>query len=143
MSRRRVVITGMGTVNPLANSVPEYWAGLIAGRSGIAPLTLFDAKDFRATFGGEVKGFDPVPALGISARDARRLDRFSQFALAATQEAVRDSGVDFAKEDPIRCGVIVGTGIGGLNTFEEGYNDYRDGGPRRINLLVIPKMIAN
>src|SRR5438128_12298258 len=112
MSRRRVVITGMGTVNPLANSVPEYWAGLIAGRSGIAPLTLFDAKDFRVTFGGEVKNFDPVTALEINTRDARRLDRFTQFALAATQEAVGDSALDFAKEDPLRCGAIVGCGIG-------------------------------
>jgi 3-oxoacyl-[acyl-carrier-protein] synthase II len=143
MSRRRVVITGMGTVNPLANTVPEYWAGLLAGRSGIAPLTLLDAKEFRVTFGGEVKNFDPVAATGITARDARRLDRFSQFALAATQEAVRDAGLDFSKEDPLRCGVIMGCGIGGLATFEEAYDEYRTGGPRRINLLVIPKMIAN
>src|SRR5260370_997887 len=105
MSRRRVVITGLGTVNPLANNVSEYWAGLLAGRSGIAPLTLFDAKDFRVTFGGEVKNFDPVTTTGMSAREARRLDRFSQFAMAATQEAVHDSGLDFAKEDPLRCGV--------------------------------------
>ena len=143
MSRRRVVITGMGTVNTLANNVPDYWAGLLAGRSGIAPLTLLDPKEFRVTFGGEVKSFDPVAATGISARDARRLDRFSQFALAATQEAVRDAGLDFAREDPLRCGVIMGCGIGGLATFEEAYDEYRTGGPRRINLLVIPKMIAN
>lgn len=142
MSRRRVVITGMGTVNPLANNVPDYWAGLLAGRSGIAPLTLLDPKDFRVTFGGEVKNFDPAAA-GISARDARRLDRFSQFALVATREAVRDAGLDFAKEDPLRCGVILGCGIGGLATFEEAYEEYKSGGPRRINLLVIPKMIAN
>src|SRR4051812_41545862 len=120
MTRGRVVITRLGTVNPLANNVPDYWAGLLAGRSGIAPLTQFDVKDFRVTFGGEVKNFDPTAMLGINARDARRLDRFSQFGLAATQEAVRDSGLDFAKEDPIRCGVIMGSGIGGLNTFEEG-----------------------
>src|SRR5687768_353531 len=120
MTRRRVVITGMGTVNPLANSLPDYWTGLVAGRSGIAPLTLFDAADFRVTFGGEVKNFDPVAATGMSARDVRRLDRFSQFAMAATREAVRDAGLDYSKEDPLRCGVILGCGIGGLHTFEEG-----------------------
>ena len=143
MSRRRVVITGMGTVNPLAGNVSDYWAGLLAGRSGIAPLTLLDPKEFRVTFGGEVKNFDPVVAAGISAREARRLDRFSQFALAATQQAVRDAGLDFAKEDPLRCGVVMGCGIGGLATFEQAYDEYRTGGPRKINLLVIPKMIAN
>jgi 3-oxoacyl-[acyl-carrier-protein] synthase II len=142
MSRRRVVITGMGTVNPLANDVAGYWAGLRAGRSGIAPLTLLDAREFRVHFGGEVKGFDPA-AGGHDPRSLRRMDRFSQFAMVAAAEAVRDSGLDFSREDPYRCGAIVGSGIGGLNTFEEGHNDFLQGGPRRINLLVIPKMIAN
>jgi 3-oxoacyl-[acyl-carrier-protein] synthase II len=142
MSRRRVVITGLGTVNPLANNVPDYWNALLAGRSGIAPLTLFDVSPFRVQFGGEVKNFDPA-AGGLDARDIRRMDRFAQFAMAAAAEAVRDSGLDFGREDPFRCGAIIGCGIGGLSTFEEGHEDYRTGGPRRINLLVIPKMIAN
>src|SRR5262245_41607888 len=142
MSRRRVVITGMGTVNPLANDVAGYWAGLKAGRSGIAPLTLLDAKDFRVQFGGEVKNFDPG-AGGHDPKSLRRMDRFSQFAMVAAAEAIRESGLDFAKEDPYRCGAIVGCGIGGLATFEEGHSDYLNGGPRKINLLVIPKMIAN
>jgi 3-oxoacyl-[acyl-carrier-protein] synthase II len=105
-------------------------------------LTQFDPKDFRVQFGGEVKNFDPS-AGGFDPRSLRRMDRFSQFVMVATGEAVRDSGLDFSKEDPFRCGVIMGSGIGGLNTFEEGHTDYMQGGPRRINLLVIPKMIAN
>ncbi|MCX7700561.1 MAG: beta-ketoacyl-ACP synthase II [Gemmataceae bacterium] len=142
MSRRRVVITGLGTVNPLANDVAGLWNGLIEGRSGIAPLTLFDAKDFRVRFGGEVKNFDPA-AGGHDPKSIRRMDRFAQFAMVAAAEAIRDAGLDFSKEDPYRCGAIVGCGIGGLNTFEEGHSDYLQGGPRKINLLVIPKMIAN
>src|SRR2546423_7460683 len=113
MSRRRVVITGMGTVNPLANDVAGYWAGLKAGRSGIAPLTLLDAKDFRVHFGGEVKNFDPA-AGGHDPKSLRRMDRFSQFAMVAAAEAIRDSGLDFSKEDPYRCGAIIGCGIGGV-----------------------------
>ena len=142
MTRRRVVITGMGTVNPLANNVPEFWAGLLAGRSGIAPITAFDASAFRARFAGEVKNFNPADA-GLDFREIRRMDRFSQFAIAAAAEAIRDSGLDFAKEDPFRCGVILGCGVGGLNTFEDGHNELLTGGPRRLNLLVIPKMIVN
>ncbi len=142
MSRRRVVITGMGTVNPLANDVAGFWSGLKEGRSGIAPLTQFDPKDFRVHFGGEVKIFDPA-AGGHDPKSIRRMDRFSQFAMVAAAEAIRDTGLDFSKEDPFRCGAILGCGIGGLNTFEESYRDYSQGGPRKINLLVIPKMISN
>jgi len=142
MSRRRAVITGLGTVNPLANDVPEFWAGLVAGKSGIAPLTQFDVSAFRVQFGGEVKNFNPA-ASGLDARDLRRMDRFSQFAMVAAAEAISDSGLEIGKEDPYRCGAIVGSGIGGLNTFEEGHSDYINGGPRRVNLLVIPKMMAN
>src|SRR5262245_21827969 len=143
MSRRRVVITGLGTVNPLANSVPAYWSALLAGRSGIAPITQFDTKDFSVHFGGEAKGFDAAAQTGLNAREVKRLDRFAQFALAAAIEAVQDSGVDFSKEDHFRCGAVIGCGIGGLNSFEEAHNDCIRGGPRRISPLVIPKMIAN
>ena len=142
MTRRRVVITGMGTVNPLANNVSEFWAGLLAGRSGIAPIKSFDASAFRVHFAGEVKNFNPADA-GLDFREIRRMDRFSQFAIAAAGEAIRDSGLDFAKEDPFRCGVILGCGVGGLSTFEDGHNELLTGGPRRLNLLVIPKMIVN
>jgi 3-oxoacyl-[acyl-carrier-protein] synthase II len=138
---RRVVITGMGTVNPLANNLPDYWRALCAGRSGIGPITLFDTSAFKVHFGGEVKNFD---ASGIvDARSLRRLDRFTQFAMVASDEAVKDSGIDFSKEDPYRAGVILGSGIGGLTEFEEQHGRYKDAGPGRISPFVIPKMIIN
>jgi 3-oxoacyl-[acyl-carrier-protein] synthase II len=141
MNPRRVVVTGLGTVNPLALSVPDYWRNLLAGRSGIAPLTLFDVSAFKVRFGGEVKRFNPDPV--IDARAVRRMDRFTQFALVAAHEAVTDSGIDFAKLDPFRAGCIIGSGIGGLAEFEDGHNTYLNKGPSRIGPLVIPKMIAN
>ena len=141
MSRRRVVITGMGTVNPLANNVPDTWRALLAGRSGIAPLTLFDVSAFKVRFGGEVKNFSFEGVM--DARAAKRLDRFAQLAMVATHEALADSGLDVAKLDAFRIGCILGSGIGGLGEFEDGHNTYRDKGPSRIGPLVIPKMIAN
>jgi 3-oxoacyl-[acyl-carrier-protein] synthase II len=141
MNPRRVVVTGLGTVNPLALSVPDYWRNLLAGKSGIAPLTLFDVSAFKVRFGGEVKRFNPDPV--IDARTVRRMDRFTQFAMVAAHEAVTDSGIDFAKLDPFRAGCIIGSGIGGLAEFEDGHNTYLNKGPSRIGPLVIPKMIAN
>ncbi|MBA4067153.1 MAG: beta-ketoacyl-[acyl-carrier-protein] synthase II [Isosphaera sp.] len=141
MTRRRVVITGLGTVNPLGPTVPDYWRGLLAGRSGVAPITLFDTTAFKVRFGGEVKGFDPTPV--VDPRSARKLDRFTQFAVVAAAEAVRDSGLDFAKEDPFRCGCVFGSGIGGLAEFEDGHSTLLAKGPSRLNPFVIPKMIAN
>jgi len=141
MSRRRVVITGMGAVTPIGNDVRTYWQGLLAGKSGVAPLTLFDTSAFKIHFGGEVKNFHPESVL--NARDARRMDRFAQFAMVATTEAVADSGLDFGREDPYRCGVIIGSGIGGLLEFEEGHRTYMTRGPGKISPFVIPKMIAN
>lgn len=141
MTRRRVVITGLGTVNPLALSVPDYWRGLLAGRSGIAPITHFDTTNFKVKFGGEVKGFRPDPVL--DGREARRLDRFAQFAMVAAAEAVADSGLDFSREDPFRCGCILGSGIGGMNEFEDGHGTLLNKGPSRVSPFVIPKMIAN
>ena len=141
MTRRRVVITGLGTVNPVALNVPDYWRALLAGKSGIAPITHFATAAFKVKFAGEVKGFDPAALL--DARSVRRLDRFSQFALVAAAEAVRDSGLDFAKEDPFRCGCILGSGIGGLAEFEDGHTTLMTKGPSRISPFVIPKMIAN
>src|SRR4051794_18305351 len=114
---RRVVITGMGTVNPLANSLADYWKCLCAGRSGIGPITLFDTTAFKVHFGGEVKNLDL--SLYLDSKSARRLDRFTQFAMIASIEAVKDCGIDFSKEDPYRTGVILGSGIGGLTEFEE------------------------
>ena len=138
---RRVVVTGLGTVNPIAHSVPEYWQGLLAGKSGIAPITLFDVSAFKVRFGGEVKNFKPETV--IDSRSLARLDRFAQFAMFAAYEAVKDSGIDFAKYDAFKCGCIIGSGIGGLHEFEDGHETYRTKGPGRIRPLVIPKMIAN
>ncbi|HET6573063.1 MAG TPA: beta-ketoacyl-ACP synthase II [Fimbriiglobus sp.] len=139
--RRRVVVTGMGTVNPLGHSVAEYWQALLAGRSGVAPITLIDTTHFKVKFAGEVKNFDPSAL--IDGRAVRRLDRFGQFALVAADQAVRDCGLDFSKLDPFRVGVILGSGIGGIAEFEEGVGTLIAKGPSRVSPLVIPKMIAN
>src|SRR5260370_38594266 len=112
MTRRRVVITGMGTVNSLGSEVPEFWRALCAGRSGISQIELFDTSDFKVHFGGEVKNFNPETV--IDAKTARRLDRFAQFGQVAAIAAVKDKGLDFYKKDPFRVVVIIGTGIGGV-----------------------------
>jgi 3-oxoacyl-[acyl-carrier-protein] synthase II len=138
---RRVVITGLGAVTPLGVGVPVLWQGLLEGKSGIGNIELFDTSAFEVHFGGEVKHFAPEKLL--DARTARRLDRFAQFALVAAKEAVKDSGLEIAREDPFRCGVIFGSGIGGISEFEEQHSRYRDKGPGRISPFVIPKMIAN
>src|SRR5689334_18457284 len=138
---RRVVITGLGTVNPLASGVAGYWQGLLAGKSGVSLIEQFDTAAFKVRFAGEVKRFAPQDV--IEPRLVKRLDRFAQFALVGAVEAVKDSGIDFSKEDPFRCGVIFGSGIGGLSEFEEQHGRYLHGGPGRISAFVIPKMIAN
>jgi 3-oxoacyl-[acyl-carrier-protein] synthase II len=138
---RRVAITGLGTVNPLASDLKEFWRALCAGRNGISRIEQIDTTAFKVKFGGEVKNFNPEPTL--EAKVARRLDRFAQFALVAAIAAVKDSGLDFSKEDPYRAGVIVGSGIGGLNEFEEQHARYIHGGPSKVSPFVIPKMIPN
>ena len=138
---RRVVITGVGTVNSLSLDVKEFWQALLAGRSGISQIELIDTTAFKVKFGGEVKNFNPETVL--DAKVARRLDRFAQFALVASISAAKDSGIDFDKEDPYRCGVIAGSGIGGLNEFEEQHARFISSGPRKISPFVIPKMIPN
>jgi 3-oxoacyl-[acyl-carrier-protein] synthase II len=141
MTRRRAVITGMGTVNSLRSEVRGFWEALCAGRSGIGVIEQFDTTAFKVHFGGEVKGFHPETRL--DSRSARRLDRFSQFALLAAMDAIGDSGVHFDREDLYRCGVILGSGIGGLNEFEEQHARYLSSGPGKISPFVIPKMISN
>jgi 3-oxoacyl-[acyl-carrier-protein] synthase II len=138
---RRVVITGMGTVNSLCSDVPGLWSALCAGRSGVGTIELFDTSAFKVHFGGEVKNFTPETV--VDKRTLNRLDRFAQFAMVASHTAVKDCGLDFSKEDPYRCGVIIGSGIGGLNEFEEQHTRYKDQGPSRISPFVIPKMIPN
>src|SRR5947209_403166 len=138
---RRVVITGLGTVNPLAPDVKGYWQGLCAGRSGIGLIDLFDTSAFKVHFGGQVRNFNPETVL--EARAARRLDRFAQFAMVAGIQAVTDSGLDFSKEDPYRCGAIIGSGIGGFNEFEEQQRRLMAGGPGKISPFLIPKLMSN
>jgi 3-oxoacyl-[acyl-carrier-protein] synthase II len=138
---RRVAITGLGTVNSLSSDLRPFWEGLLAGKSGVSPIEQFDTSAFKVKFAGEVKHWNPEPIL--EARAARRLDRFAQFAMVAAIAAVKDSGLDFSREDPFRCGTIFGSGIGGLNEFEEQHGRYRDSGPGKISPFVIPKMIVN
>jgi 3-oxoacyl-[acyl-carrier-protein] synthase II len=138
---RRVVITGLGTVNPLSSDVEQYWRSLCAGRSGVSRIEQFDTGPFKVHIGGEVKNFEPEKYL--DAKSARRLDRFAQFALVASMAALKDSGLDLEREDLDRFGVVLGSGIGGLNEFEEQHARYIKGGPGRISPFVIPKMIPN
>jgi 3-oxoacyl-[acyl-carrier-protein] synthase II len=139
---RRVVITGMGVVCPLANDLRSYWDGLLTGRSGIARIELIDATAFKVRIAGEVKNWQPEKHL--DARAAHRLDRYAQFAMVAGAEAVRDSGIDFGRTDPTRSGAIVGSGIGGLSEYETQHTKFlQGGGPRGISPFVIPKMMPN
>ncbi len=141
MSRRRVVVTGMGVVSPVGIGVEETWGSLVAGKSGIAPITLFDASSFPTRIAGEVKGFDP--ARFMDRKEVRRNDRFIHFALAAAEMAVKDSGLDMAKEDPNRVGCIVGAGMGGLGSIEAEHRTYLEKGVRRIGPFFIPSLIIN
>ncbi len=141
MMRRRVVITGMGTVNSLCCEVCRFWRALCNGQSGVGPIGQFDTTHFKVHFGGEVKDWNPEAHL--DSKTARRLDRFAQFALVAAIAAVKDSGVNLEHEDAYRVGVILGSGIGGLNEFEEQHARYLQHGPGKISPFVIPKMIAN
>ncbi len=138
---RRVVVTGLGTVNPIAQNVSDYWRGLLAGHNGIAPISQFDTSAFKVHFGGEVKDWKPEQY--IPARQAKHLDRFAQFAMVAAKQAVADSGVAFDSEDPFRCGVMIGSGIGGMNEFIDQHIRLLEGGPGRINPFTIPKQISN
>jgi 3-oxoacyl-[acyl-carrier-protein] synthase II len=141
MSRRRVVVTGLGLVSPVGIGVEESWNALVAGRSGIAPITLFDASTFPTRIAGEVKGFDP--AKFMDRKEVRRNDRFIHFALAAAEMAMKDSGLDMSKEDPERVGCIVGAGLGGLGTIEEEHKTLLAKGVRKIGPFFIPALIVN
>ena len=138
---RRVVITGLGTINPLALNVANFWKRLCAGESGVGLISRFDVSAFKVRFGGEVRDFNPDAF--IDPKVAKRMDRFAQFALAAAIEAVTDSGLDFSREDPFRCGVILASGIGGMSAFEDDHARYRDVGPGRVSPFLIPKMMVN
>lgn len=138
---RRVVITGMGAVTPLANSVPEFWQACVDGRSGIDYVTLFDATGYPCQIVGEVKGFDPLDHM--DRREARRMARFSHFAVAASREALQSAELKLDRQDCSRVGVILGNGIGGLPSIEEAVHTIRDKSGLRIDPLFMPKMLPN
>lgn len=143
MELKRVVVTGLGTINPLGNDVESTWSNALAGKSGAGPITHFDASLFKTKFGCEVKDFDPNDL--FERKEARKYDRYSHFALQAAKEAMEDSGLDLDSEDRDRIGVIFSAGIGGIRTFEEEVGNYymnQDKGPR-FNPFFIPKMIAD
>lgn len=139
--RKRVVITGLGCISPLGNNMTDTWEGIVAGKSGAGPITLFDASNHKTCFACEVKGFDPAALFG--SREARRMDRFCQFAVAAAQEAVLHAGLSVTEENRDRIGVLVGTGIGGIGTLLEQVEVMRAKGPERVSPFLIPMMIAD
>jgi 3-oxoacyl-[acyl-carrier-protein] synthase II len=134
-------VTGLGIVSPVGNTVPEAWANIVAGKSGIGPITRFDASAFSARVAGEVKGFD-VGAY-LSPKEARRMDTFIHFGMAAGIQAVKDSGLEVTPENAERIGVNIGSGIGGLQLIEGTHDDYLGGGPRKISPFFIPGTIIN
>ena len=138
---RRVVITGMGVVTALGSTLPAFWSGLRDGKSGVADLDLFDTSQFKVHFGGQVHGFDPEALFG--SKEARRLDRFAQFAMAASVSAVEDSGIDFDAIPRERVGVYIGSGIGGLTEFETQHTVMMTKGPSKISPFTIPKLMVN
>ena len=139
--KRRVVVTGLGCVTPLANCVDGLWRKILDGRSGIHALSIIDPDPHKVRFGGDCADFEPGDA--IDAKEVKRLDRFVQFAMFAAKGAVADSGIDFAAEDSFRCGAILGSGIGGLNEIEEQMFRLFSKGPERVSPFTIPKMMLN
>ena len=139
--KKRVVITGVGAISPIGNTAAEFWQALLDGKSGIGLITRFDAAEYDAKIAGEVKGFDPT--VFIDKKEARRMDRFTQFAIAAAKMALDDSGMDLEKEDKSRIGSYVGSGIGGMDTLHDQYKTLFEKGPNRISPFFIPMMIAN
>ena len=138
---RRVVITGLGVVSPVGTGVEKFWNSLLEGKSGIAPITRFDAADFPVKIAGEVKDFDP--ALAGDKKTIRHMDRNAQFAVAAARMAVEDAKLDMEKENPDMAGTVIGTGIGGIATMEETVFRIEQKGPGKVNPFAVPMMIAN
>ena len=141
MSREKIVITGLGSVAPNGNHVDEYWANLISGVSGIGPITYFDSSNHRVKIAGQLTDFDPEKVL--DAKEIRKLDPFSVYALVATEEAIKMSGLDNNQFNPDRIGVTIGTGVGGIQTLEDQQRVIDQKGARRVSPQFVPKMIAN
>ena len=142
MSRKRVVVTGLSALTPLGGNVTETWDNLLAGKSGIGPITLFDASGFDSRIAGEVKGFDPE-AYGVPAKQARRMDRFVQFAVAAGNMLVEHSGLVINDDNAGRVSVILGVGLGGLHTIEVFHSRLVEAGPGKVSPFMIPMLISN
>lgn len=139
--KQRVVVTGMGAITPLGNDLPSTWANLVAGRSGISRITAFDPSAFKAQIAAEVRDFDPQNYM--DRREVRRTDRYTQFAMAAAEQALSDAGLQMENEDPRRVGVVIGTGIGGLGTLLAQHDVLREKGPRRVSPFLIPSMLVD
>ncbi len=139
--RKRVVVTGLGAVSPVGNTVEETWNALVAGKSGAAPITHFDASAHKTKFAAEVKGFDAAPMFG--ARETRKMDRFTQFAMAATKEAMQQAGLTIDESNRDRVGILIGSGIGGISTLLEQVEVMRERGPDRVSPFLIPMMISD
>ncbi len=143
MELKRVVVTGLGAITPVGNTIPEFWENLVNGVSGAGPITHFDASKFKTHFACEVKGFDS--SLYLDRKEARKMDLYTQYAIGVAKQAVEDSGMDVEKEDRTRIGVIFGAGIGGIRTFEDEISNYavnKENGPK-FNPFFIPKMIPD
>jgi len=134
-------VTGLGVLSPVGNTLHEVWTSLTQGKSGAGLITLFDASKYPTRFGAEVKNFDP--SLYLSHKELKHSDRFVQFAVVSSKQAVADAKLDMSKEDPHRVGVWIGTGMGGLGTIEEGYRDLQKKGPHKVRPFFIPMIIAN
>ena len=141
MSKRRVVVTGLGAVTPIGNNVKDFWAGIREGKVGIGPITKFDTTDYKVKIAAEVKDFNAKDHM--DPRSARRMDPFCQYAVTAAKEAFEDAGLDMEKEDSFRVGVIVGSGIGSLPQVENNYEKILTKGPGKVNPLMVPMMISN
>jgi 3-oxoacyl-[acyl-carrier-protein] synthase II len=142
MELKRVVVTGLGALTPIGNNIAEYWDGLKNGKSGCAPITYFDTEKFKTKFACEIKNFDPLNH--FDRKEARKLDRFAQYALVSSDEAILDAGINLDEVDKFRVGVIWGAGIGGLETFQDEVINFAEGdGTPRFNPFFIPKMIAD
>src|SRR5688500_16708282 len=142
MSRRRVVITGLGVITSLGETADELWENVCAGKSGITLIRRWDTTKYPVKIGGECINFD-VTKYGVDTKDARRMDRFGQFAVAASVQGVKDAGIDFDKEDRYRCGVVIGSGIGGIETIEEQNKILLERGVSRVSPFTVPRLMAN
>ncbi|MDS3860386.1 beta-ketoacyl-ACP synthase II [Thermosynechococcaceae cyanobacterium BACA0444] len=138
---KRVVVTGLGAITPIGNTLTDYWQGLIAGRNGIGPITLFEPSRHACRIAGEVKGFDPEAFM--DRKDAKRMDRFAQFGVAASKQALADAGLIIDDQNAPQVGIIIGTGVGGLKVMEDQQEVYLTRGPDRCSPFMIPMMIAN